>query len=48
LPRWQDVAREYRQVQEQLIAYTIDTSDPRPASERGAAAIAEFLEQRTV
>jgi len=48
LPRWQDVAREYRRVQERLMAYTIDTSDPRPASERGAAAIAEFLEQRAV
>jgi hypothetical protein len=48
LPRWQDVAREYREVQERLMAYTIDTSDPRPASERGAAALAEFLGQRAV
>jgi hypothetical protein len=35
-------------VQERLMAYTIDTSDPRPASERGAAALAEFLGQRAV
>jgi CDP-glycerol glycerophosphotransferase (TagB/SpsB family) len=48
LPRWQEIASDYREEQERLMAYTIDTSDPRPASERGAAAIADFLNEKAV
>lgn len=45
LPQWQDIAAHYRQEQDRLMAYTADASDPRPAAERGAAAIAEYLGQ---
>jgi CDP-glycerol glycerophosphotransferase (TagB/SpsB family) len=48
LPHWQDIAAQYRSEQERLMAYTADSSDPRPAAERGAAAIAEYLDQQPV
>jgi hypothetical protein len=43
VPQWQDVAARYRGEQERLMAYTADAADPRPASERGAQAIADYL-----
>jgi hypothetical protein len=48
LPRWQDFAAQYRVEQERLMAYTADTSDPRSAGERGAAAIADYLRERAI
>jgi len=47
LPRWQDIAAQYRGEQERLMAYTADASDPRMASQRGADAIADYLGQTT-
>lgn len=46
LPRWQEVAAEYREEQKRLMSYTADTSDSRSAGERGAAAIADYLDQK--
>ncbi len=46
LPRWQDIAAHYRAEQQRLLAYTADVGNPRPASLRGADAIAEYLTQR--
>lgn len=43
LPRWREVAVEYRAEQERLMAYTADRTDPRPAAVRGAEAITQFL-----
>lgn len=42
LPRWREVAAEYRAEQQRLSAYTIDRA-AEAASLRGARAIAEFL-----
>lgn len=48
LPDWQDIAAHYRAEQERLLAYTADAQDPRPASQRGADAIADYLGQQPV
>lgn len=37
------IAARYRKAQEQRMAYTADSSDPRPAPERGAAALATYI-----
>ena len=42
LPRWREIAAQYRATQEQLFAYTIDRTDV-PAATRGAVAIAGWL-----
>jgi len=44
LPDHAEIAAQYRNAQEQRMAYTADQSDPRPASERGAEAIIHFVE----
>jgi hypothetical protein len=44
LPDHAEIAAQYRNAQEQRMAYTADQSDPRPASERGAEAISHFVE----
>jgi hypothetical protein len=44
LPEHAEIAAQYRNAQEQRMAYTADQSDPRPASERGAEAIIHFVE----
>jgi len=38
------IGEEYKSEQERLMNYTADRSDPRPAAERGAKAIAEYLD----
>ncbi|MBA3896318.1 MAG: hypothetical protein H0X36_04110 [Sphingomonadaceae bacterium] len=43
LPRWREIAADHRETQERLLAYTIDRGDA-PASARGAAAIADYVE----
>ena len=43
VPRWRELAPLYRNKQQELLAYTADTSDPRTAAVRGAEAIAQFL-----
>ena len=43
LPDFRRIGDDYRAVQIDRMAYTADTSDPRPASERGAAAIADYV-----
>jgi len=43
VPRWRELAPLYRRKQQELLAYTADTSDPRTAAVRGAEAIAQFL-----
>lgn len=48
LPDWQDIAAHYRAEQQRLLAYTADAQDPRPASQRGADAIADYLGQQPV
>ncbi len=42
-PHWQAIAAQYRTEQQRLLAYTADVADPRPAGERGAEAIADYL-----
>lgn len=44
VPDFAKIAAQYRDIQIDRMAYTTDTSDPRPASIRGAAAILEYLE----
>ena len=39
------IAAQYRKAQEQRMAYTADQSDPRPASERGAEALRQYIER---
>lgn len=43
LSQYEAIAARYRDAQEQRMAYTADRSDPRPASERGAAALIAYL-----
>lgn len=43
LPRWREIAAEYRDTQQRLFADTIDRGD-RPASERGADVIADYMD----
>lgn len=47
VPQWQDIAVQYREEQQRLLAYTADTSDPRPSSLRGADAVSAYLTQRS-
>jgi hypothetical protein len=44
LPDHAQIAAQYRKAQEQRMAYTADQSDPRPASERGAEALRQYIE----
>jgi hypothetical protein len=44
LPDHSQIAAQYRKAQEQRMAYTADQSDPRPASERGAEALRQYIE----
>jgi hypothetical protein len=44
LPDHVTIAAQYRNAQEQRMAYTADQSDPRPASERGAEALGRYVE----
>lgn len=44
LPDHVNIAAQYRDAQEQRMAYTADQSDPRPASERGAEALGRYIE----
>ena len=44
LPDHVTIAAQYRDAQEQRMAYTADQSDPRPASERGAEALGRYIE----
>jgi len=44
LPDYVKIAAQYRDAQEQRMAYTADQSDPRPASERGADALGRYIE----
>lgn len=46
IPEWQAIAAQYRAEQQRLLAYTADVGDPRPAGERGADAIADYLARR--
>jgi len=48
LPRFPEFAAQYRAEQRRLMAYTADTTDPRPAAVRGAEAIAEYLHGRHI
>lgn len=43
LSQYDSIAARYRQAQEDRMEYTADRSDPRPASERGAAALMTYL-----
>lgn len=43
LGQYEAIAARYRDAQERRMAYTADSSDPRPASERGAAALAAYV-----
>jgi hypothetical protein len=43
LDQYEAIATQYREAQEQRMAYTADRSDPRPASERGAAALLDYI-----
>jgi hypothetical protein len=43
LPDFAAIGAHFRDIQIDRMAYTADTSDPRPASERGAAAIMDVL-----
>ena len=43
IPLWQDIAAQHRAEQQRLLAYTADVGNPRPAGQRGADAIAEYL-----
>jgi CDP-glycerol glycerophosphotransferase (TagB/SpsB family) len=43
LPDFAAIGERFRDIQVDRMAYTADTSDPRPASERGAAAIMDVL-----
>ena len=45
LTNWPQIGSDYRAEQERLMNYTADRSDPRPAAERGAEAIAKYLGQ---
>lgn len=45
LGQYEAVAARYHDAQEKRMAYTADRSDPRPASERGAAALAAYVAQ---
>jgi len=47
VPQWETFAARYREEQQRLLAYTADTTDPRPASHRGAEAIADYLAARS-
>ncbi|VAV90730.1 hypothetical protein MNBD_ALPHA04-51 [hydrothermal vent metagenome] len=47
LEKWRETGAEYRAEQGRLMNYTADRSDPRPASERGAEAIAQYLSRDT-
>jgi hypothetical protein len=44
LPDHAQIAAQYRNAQEQRMAYTADQSDPRPASDRGAEALERYIE----
>ena len=44
LPDHAQIAAQYRNAQEQRMAYTADQSDPRPASDRGAEALGRYIE----
>lgn len=46
LPRWREIGADYAAAQQEMFAYTFDV-DPRPASARGAAAIAAFARTGT-
>lgn len=46
LDQHEAIAARYRDAQETRMAYTADRSDPRPASERGAAALIDYLAER--
>jgi hypothetical protein len=43
LDQYEAIATRYRKAQEERMAYTADRSDPRPASERGAAALLDYV-----
>jgi hypothetical protein len=43
LPQHSVIAAQYREMQIDRLAYTADTSDPRPASIRGASAIRNYV-----
>lgn len=46
LPDYKNVATKYRSIQIERMAYTVDNTDPRRASERGADAIRQYLAER--
>ncbi len=48
LPDFETLGAEFRDIQIDRMAYTADKSDPRPASKRGAAAIADYLFKRKI
>ena len=43
LPRWREIGAEYRPEQIRLMSLTADSADPRPASQRGAEALVNWL-----
>jgi hypothetical protein len=43
IPQYKEIGAQYHDMQVDRMAYTADASDPRTASQRGAAAITEYL-----